>query len=98
MTRFYLTRHPSGSAAAETLIEIDDLRALLEPDEDVEICSLLAAQRYRLLDMIGDAGALLRRVERDPYRERLLAKDRLVGTGHRHEILEAHGIGLPPGR
>jgi hypothetical protein len=85
----------AGLPAAETLVEIDHLRALLEPDEDAEIRGLAAAERDRLLDVIGDAGALLRRVKRDPYRERLLAEDRLIGAGHRHEILKVHGIGLP---
>jgi hypothetical protein len=44
--------------------------------------------------MVGDAGALLRRVEDDAHRERLLAENRLIAAGHRHEIIEIDDVAL----
>src|SRR5215472_906274 len=81
-------------AAAKTLVEIDDLGALLKPEIEGQIGSLAAAERYRLLDVVGDAGALPRRVEDDAYRELPFAEDRLIGAGCRHEILEVYRIAL----
>src|SRR6266851_5216785 len=75
-------------------VEVDHLRALLEADNDAEIGALAAAERDRLLDVIGDARTLLRRVKDDAYRERPLAEDRLIGAGDGDEILEIHRIGL----
>src|SRR6267378_2334643 len=82
------------SASAELLVEVDHFGTLLEADEDVEIGALAAAEGDRFLDVIGDAGAFLRRVEDDAYRKRLLAEDRLIGAGDGDEILEVRRIGL----
>src|SRR5437016_11873933 len=71
----------SRSATAELLVEVDDLRALLKADDDVEIGALAAAERDGFLDVIGDAGAPSRSVKGDAYRKRLLAEDRLIGAG-----------------
>src|SRR6266851_7773176 len=75
-------------------IEVDHLRALLEADNDAEIGALAAAERDRLLDVIGDARTLLRRVKDDAYRKRPFAEDRLIGAGDGYEILEVDRIGL----
>src|SRR3984893_12444236 len=87
-------RRDSRSPPAKALVEVDHLGALLKADDDVEIRALAAAERDRFLDVIGDAGALSRSVEDDPYRKRLFAEDRLIGAGDGDEILEVHRIGL----
>src|SRR5215469_6092907 len=82
----------SLSAAAEALVEVDDLGALLKADYDVEIGSRAASQRDRLFDMVGDAGAFLIGLEGDADGERRFAEDRLIGSGHGNEIREVDGI------
>src|SRR6266536_2746545 len=84
----------SRSPSAEFFVEVDDLRALLKADDDVEAGALAAAERDRFLDVIGDAGTPPRSVEDDPYRKRPLAEDRLIGAGDGDEILEVRRIGL----
>src|SRR5215468_3991362 len=82
------------SATAEVLVEVDHLRALLEADNDAEIGPIVAAERDRLLDVVRDAGALLRRIEDNAYRKRPFAQDRLIGAGDGDEILEVYRISL----
>src|SRR5438874_13718456 len=84
----------SRSPPAELLVEVDDLRALLKADDDVEIGALATAERDRLLDVIGDAGASARSVESNPDRKRALAENRLIGPGDGNEVLEVDRIGL----
>jgi hypothetical protein len=79
------------------LVEVDDLRTLLEAEIDGEIGSLATAERDRLLDMIGDARPLLRRVEDDAHGRRCLAENRLIGTRHRDEIVEVYDVTLRRG-
>jgi hypothetical protein len=89
-----VARKVAGSATAKMLVEVDDLGGLLEAEIDGEIGSFAAIERDRFLDMVGDAGALLRRVEDDAHRERLLAENRLIAAGHRHEIIEIDDVAL----
>src|ERR1700681_180355 len=69
------------SAAAEMLVEVDDLGALLKSDEDVEIGPFSALERDRLLDVVADAGAFLGALESDADRKLLLAEDCLTWSG-----------------
>ena len=63
----------SPSAAAEALVEVDDLGALLKANYDVEIGPGAATQRDRFFDMVGDAGAFLIGLEGDADGERRFA-------------------------
>src|ERR1700739_3958017 len=76
------------------LVEVDGLWRLLEADDDVEVARRPAAERDRLLDMIGNPSAFRSRRERNLHWEGAFAQDRLVRTGHRDKVLQCDGIGL----
>src|SRR5438067_9458863 len=80
------------SAPAKAPVELDDLGGLLKADGDIEIARGPATERDRLLDVLGDPGALRPGRDRNLNRERALAHDRLVRAGHRDEVLESDRI------
>src|SRR5205814_3068355 len=81
----------SPSPAARGLVELERIAALLEAKVDRQVGGGFPAGVDRLVEMVGHCGALgvWRYVDMD--REVLLVEDRLVGRGHRHEIIEIDG-------
>ena len=63
------------SAAAVVLVEVDDLGALLEAEDDIEVGRLAAVERDGFFDMVGDPGAFLAAIENDTDRKWALADD-----------------------
>ena len=81
-----------NSARPEILEELDRFRALPEDEIDRQIAGGAAAGVDGFLEMVGHRGAFAVRWELDMDREALLAEDRLVGTGHRDEIVEVDAV------
>src|SRR5690242_3822499 len=80
------------SAAAEVLVEVHDLGALLKAEDDIEVGALATIERDGFLDVVGDAGAFLGALKSDAGREWSLAENRLIRCGDGDEILEIHNV------
>src|SRR5271165_2475021 len=74
------------------LVEVDDLRALLKSEQNVEIRPLAAVERDALLDVISDASTFLAALENDAYGEWSLADYRLIRFGYGDEIWKIYDI------
>src|SRR5260370_41081393 len=98
MAEFANRQEPLRLPDAEMLVEVDDLRALLKPDDDTEVAGSAAAQRDDFLDMIGHPGPPRIGRDRDMDGERPLAGNRLVASGYRHEILQVDAVRLAGSR
>src|SRR5436190_599491 len=82
------------STAAEMLVKVHDLGALLKAEQDVEVGAPAAAERNGLLDMVRNTGASLGALEKDAHREWPLADYRLIGSGDSDEIGKIYDISL----
>ena len=65
-----------GSAAAEALVELDDVGGLLKAEVEHQLPGGAAGERDRDLDMVGNPGADLVRAEADAHPEWLLVEDK----------------------